>query len=208
MLRGNGFVVGVEEMGNETVAPEKKLGNVRYCEEKLLFLNFLMDDLLENQIDRRRNMKYDYMVGLLQFVASNPHFKYGYGYFQESIEKFDESLVSWCGFLNAVIADMNSLDTILLAKKINIQVGEFLQIGVERDSITSVVPNLEAFDRVFKCKKEYRFDIFVEDKMVFSDVSDGSGEQSKLHDSIQRLNDLLEVMSEKYNMLIARSHGL
>lgn len=57
----------------------------------------------------KKNAKYDYMTGLLLYIASNPRFKYGFGYFKDNIQSFDKILSQWCTFLNAVISDVNAL---------------------------------------------------------------------------------------------------
>ena len=81
-INDNTQSIDVDEIDiiDEKVQSSSKEKEVRHREEKLLFLNLLMDYDLENQIERRKNAKYDYMNGLLLYIASNHHFKYGFGY--------------------------------------------------------------------------------------------------------------------------------
>lgn len=74
-INSNAQSMDVDEIGmiDEGVQVSPKEREVRHRVEKLLFLNLLMDYDLENQIERRKNAKYDYMNGLLLYIASNHH---------------------------------------------------------------------------------------------------------------------------------------
>lgn len=97
-IKSNTEIIRIDDLDEIEVEgqPEKqsmtKNHDVRHMAEKLLFMSLLMDNDLENLIEKRKNAKYDYMTGLLLYIASNPRFKYGFGYFKESILKFDKLL--------------------------------------------------------------------------------------------------------------------
>ena len=133
-IKDNTQSIGVDEidMIDEGVQSLSKEREVRHRAEKLLFLNLLMDYDLENQIERRKNAKYDYMTGLLLYIASNPRFKYGFGYFKDNIQSFDKILSQWCTFLNAVISDVNALPFIDLDQHVVIEFGEVLNITLSK----------------------------------------------------------------------------
>ena len=65
-INSNAQSMDVDEIGmiDEGVQSSPKEREVRHRVEKLLFLNLLMDYDLENQIERRKNAKYDYMNGI------------------------------------------------------------------------------------------------------------------------------------------------
>ena len=60
-INSNAQSMDVDEIGmiDEGVQSSPKEREVRHRVEKLLFLNLLMDYDLENQIERRKNAKYD-----------------------------------------------------------------------------------------------------------------------------------------------------
>lgn len=61
--------IGVDKIGmTKEEQPLFKEREVRYGAEKLLFLHLLMDSNLKNQIEQRKNVKYDYMIGLLLYI--------------------------------------------------------------------------------------------------------------------------------------------
>jgi hypothetical protein len=208
--------IGVDELDKgDVVASNKqssKLVDVRYRTEKLLFLNLLMDSNLENQIEKRKNTKYDYLIGLLLFVTSNTNFNYGFGYFKESIISFDNTLERWCKFLNSVVSDINVIGEISFVDHAIIQCGGILRIEIENDYINEVSINMEKFSESFeRCGSKYNFDILVAEggKMisVASGESDGSGERSGLYRQILNLNDTFARLSLNNEFLINLTHG-
>lgn len=184
--------------------------DVRHRVEKLLFLNLLMDYDLENQIEQRKNTKYDYMIGLLLYISSDPHFKYGFGYFKDCIQSFDKLLVQWCKFLNSVIADINALPVISLKQQIVIEFSETLNITLSKGVVYKVEIDMDNFDKLFNNKdKTYDFSIRI-DKVIFDmGKSDGSGLQSNLYKTVSELNRLITTLSLKRElepMLIPLTH--
>lgn len=189
-----------------------KQKDIRYKTEKLLFLNFLMDSDLENQIEKRKNAKYDYMIGLLFFVTSNPNFNYNFGYFKENIVSFDKTLEEWCTFLNSVVSDINTVGEISFAHNVIIQCGGILRLEIVLDSIIEVSINMERFSESFvRCGSKYNFDVIVKEgeKLIpiASGESNGSGEQSGLHRQISHLNDTYERLYRRSEALILFNHG-
>ena len=166
--------------------------------DRLLFLNLLMDYDLENQIERRKNAKYDYMNGLLLYIASNHHFKYGFGYFKDNIQSFDNMLGKWCKFLNAVISDIKVLPVIKLDQQIAVEFGEILNIKLSKDVIYNVNINIDNFDRLFReMPPKYDFCIRVDKGTFECGKSDGSGLQSGLYKAFSELNQLVQTLSSK-----------
>lgn len=184
-----------------------KEGEIRHKAEKLLFLNLLMDDDLENQIERRKNAKYDYMNGLLLYIASNHHFKYGFGYFKDKIQSFDKMLQQWCIFLNAVISDINALPIIKLKQQITVEFGEILNISLFENNVCNVRLEMEKFDRLFEKKdKTYNFCIRIDNEIFETGISDGSGLKSNLYKAFSDLNQLITTLSLKQQSLLQRIH--
>ena len=187
-INSNAQSMDVDEIGmiNEGVQSSPKEREVRHRVEKLLFLNLLMDYDLENQIERRKNAKYDYMNGLLLYIASNHHFKYGFGYFKDNIQSFDNMLGQWCKFLNAVISDIKVLPVIKLDQQIAVEFGEILNITMDN------------FDRLFReMPQKYDFCIRVDKGTFECGKSDGSGLQSGLYKAFSELNQLVQTLSSK-----------
>ncbi|MCM1140136.1 MAG: hypothetical protein NC453_16345 [Muribaculum sp.] len=210
--------IGVDELDKGDVATEKranpssKLEDVRYRTEKLLFLNLLMDSNLENQIEKRKNAKYDYLIGLLLFVSSNSNFNYGFGYFKESIISFDSTLERWCRFLNSVVLDINNIGEISFVDNAVIQCGGILRIEIKKDFINEVSINMENFSESFgRCGSKYNFDILVKENgkliALVSGESDGSGKGSGLYRQISNLNDTFTRLSLNNESLINLTHG-
>lgn len=210
--------IGVDELDKGDVVTEKgnnpssKLEDVRYRTEKLIFLNLLMDNNLENQIEKRKNAKYDYLMGLLLFVTSNPNFNYGFGYFKESIISFDKALEGWCKFLNSVVSDINVIEEISFVDNAVIQCGGILRIEIKKDFINEVSINMEKFSESFgRCGSKYNFDILVNEggKLIslVSGESNGSGKGSGLFRHISNLNDTFTRLSLNNESLINLTHG-
>lgn len=132
-------IEGVDKPENLSMT---KNHDVRHLAEKLLFMSMLMDYDLENLIEKRKNAKYDYMIGLLLYLSSNPRFKYGFGYFKESILKFDKSLSEWCSFLNSIVSDINGMGLISFAPDVILQFGSVLQFEIEANLIIDIRFNL------------------------------------------------------------------
>lgn len=206
--------IRIEDIDNKELASE--VDGVRYKAEKLIFMNLLLDYDLDAQIERRKNTKYDYLIGLLLYITSNSHFKYGFGYFIDSIQHFDNFLSVWCEFINSVISDINSLDTITFARIVFIQFAGILQIEISGDSIIDIVVNIDRFNAIFgKWSNKYDFNIIVDGhssdwinrNVIFSGTSDGSGRQSKICECIKQLNNYFELMLLKRDMLISFTHG-
>ena len=192
-INSNAQSMDVDEIGmiDEGVQSSPKEREVRHRVEKLLFLNLLMDYDLENQIERRKNAKYDYMNGLLLYIASNHHFKYGFGYFKDNIQSFDNMLGQWCKFLNAVISDIKVLPIIKLDQQIAVEFGEILNITLSKDVIYNV-------NRLFReLPKKYEFCIRVDKGSFECGKSDGSGLQSDLYKAFSELNRLIQTLSSK-----------
>lgn len=183
---------------------------VRHRAEKLLFLNLLMDYDLENQIERRKNAKYDYMIGLLLYIASNPHFKYGFGYFRDCIQSFDRLLIQWCNFLDSIISDINVLPVIDLEQEVVIEFNETLNITLTKGVIFKVEIDMNNFDKLFISKdKTYDFCIRIDKEIFDTGKSDGSGLQSNLYKTVAELNQLITRLSLKRElepMLIQLTH--
>jgi hypothetical protein len=207
--------INVENIGNRKDIEASGTEGVRYKAEKLLFINLLLDCDLERQIEYRKNAKYDYMTGLLLFIASNPHFKYGFGYFLDYIQRFDDLLSNWCKFINAVISDVNSIDSIKFAKYVFIQFAGVLQIEFSGGLIIDIAVNIERFDTLFgKWNNRYDFDVIIGSResdwngrnIIFSGASDGCGQHSNLSKCIKRMNSYSEIMSHKRDMLISFTH--
>ena len=151
----------------DTIDSEIQPSEVRYKAEKLLFLNLLMDYDLENLMERGKNVKYDYMIGLLLYLVSDSHFKYSFGYFKESIQIFDKMLVQWSEFLNAVIADVTTLPPINLRQSIVVEFDEILNITLLKDVICTVKIDMNNFDRLFRKKsRTYDFSIMIDGKVL------------------------------------------
>lgn len=212
-INSNAQSMDVDEIGmiDEGVQSSPKEREVRHRVEKLLFLNLLMDYDLENQIERRKNAKYDYMNGLLLYIASNHHFKYGFGYFKDNIQSFDHILGQWCKFLNAVISDINALPIIQLEQQVLVEFGEILDITLSKDAIYKVKIDIENFDKLFKKRdKIYDFCIRIDEKIFETGKSDGSGLQSNLYKAFSGLNQLITTLSLKQQvepLLIPLTHG-
>lgn len=182
--------------------------DVRYREEKLLFLSLLMDYDLENQIERRKNAKYDYMIGLLLCIASNPRFKYTFGYFKDNIQIYDNKLIEWSKFLNAVILDIKSLSDISLSKLITVEFGGVLTITMTQGWLNNVKIELDQFDKVFdRINSEYDFCILIDNKIIDTGKSNGTGVVSNLHKSFVNLKAFVDTCSDKYKFLISSTHG-
>ena len=160
----------------------------------------------------RKNAKYDYMIGLLLYLSSNPRFKYGFGYFKESILKFDKSLSDWCSFLNSIVSDINGIGSISFAPSVILQFGGILQFEIESNLIMDIKFNMVRFNELFEKKgSKYNFDIFVQNEgksvIIASGVSDGSGEKSGLSSQISYLNNIYETLTTKNERFILLSHG-
>lgn len=195
------------DMIDEEAQSSSKEREVRHRAEKLLFLNLLMDYDLENQIERRKNAKYDYMNGLLLYIASNHHFKYGFGYFKDNIQSFDNMLEQWCKFLNAVISDINALPIIQLEQQVVVEFGEILDISLSKNTICKVKIEMENFDRLFEKKdKIYDFCIRIDKEIFETGKSNGSGLQSNLYKAFSELNQLITTLSLKQQLLIQLTH--
>lgn len=217
-IKSNTETVGIDDFDKikEEGQPEKqsmtKNHDIRHRAEKLLFMSLLMDNDLENLIEKRKNTKYDYMTGLLLYIASNPRFKYGFGYFKECILKFDKSLNQWCSFLNSIVSDIQKIGLITFAPDVILQFGSVLQFEIENNSIIDIRFNMVKFDELFDKKgAKYDFDIFVRQEgksiIIASGVSDGSGEKSGLHFQISNLNNIYEKLTIKNERFILLSHG-
>lgn len=186
--------------------------DIRHKADKLLFLTLLMDYDLENQIEYRKNSKYDYLTGLLLYISSNPQFKYGFGYFKESIKNFDKMLEGWCKLINAVILDINSIGRISFSKKIFIHINDILLITIEEGNVTVIDVNLRKSD-YFSCKwsNEYDFNILIPDKeneyILTSGRGNGTGEKSGLKLEIIRLNNLYNDLLRKNTAQIIFTHN-
>ena len=199
-INSNAQSMNVDEIGmiDEGVQSSPKEREVRHRVEKLLFLNLLMEYDLENQIERRKNAKYDYMNGLLLYIASNHHFKYGFGYFKDNIQSFDNMLGQWCKFLNAVISDIKVLPVIKLDQQIAVEFGEILNITLSKDVIYDVKINMDNFDRLFwEMTPKYDFCIRVDKGTFECGKSDGSGLLSNLYKAFSELNRLIQTLSSK-----------
>lgn len=182
----------------DAIDTESQPLDVRYRAEKLLFLNLLMDYDLENQIEQRKNAKYDYMIGLLLYIASNPHFKYGFGYFIDCIQSFEKILVQWCEFLDSVISDVNALPVISLKQQIVIEFSETLNITLSKGVVYKVEIDMDNFDKLFNNKdKTYDFSIRIDKEIFNMGKSDGSGLRSNLYKTVSELNRLITTFSLK-----------
>lgn len=160
------------------------------------FLNLLMDYDLENLMERGKNVKYDYMIGLLLYLVSDSHFKYSFGYFKESIQIFDKMLVQWSEFLNAVIADVTTLPPINLRQSIVVEFDEILNITLLKDVICTVKIDMNNFDRLFRKKsRTYDFSIMIDGKVLEAGKSNGCGLQSNLYKTFLELNQLISTLS-------------
>ncbi|MYM13270.1 hypothetical protein [Muribaculum intestinale] len=203
---------GIEGMGKPENLSITKNHDVRHLAEKLLFMSMLMDNDLENLIERRKNAKYDYMIGLLFYLSSNPRFKYGFGYFKECIFKFDKSLSDWCSFLNSIVSDIKGIGLISFAPDVIIQFGGVLQFEIKSNLIMDIKFNMVRYNELFEKKGyKYDFDIFVQNEgksvIIASGVSDGSGEKSGLSSQISYLNNIYETLTTKNERFILLSHG-
>lgn len=194
----------------DTIDTESQSLDVRHRVEKLMFLNLLMDYDLENQIERRKNAKYDYMIGLLLYIASKPHFKYGFGYFRDCIKSFDKILSQWCKFLDSIISDINALPIINLEQQIVIEFSETLNVTLFKGVIYKIDINMDNFDKLFNNKDEtYDFSIRIDKEIFDMGKSDGSGLQSNLYKTVSELNRLITTLSLKRElepMLIPLTH--
>lgn len=217
-IKSNTEIIGIDDL--DEIEGVDKLENlpmtinhdVRHLAEKLLFMSMLMDNDLENLIEKRKNAKYDYMIGLLLYLSSNPRFKYGFGYFKESILKFDKSLSEWCSFLNSIVSDINGMGLISFAPDVILQFGSVLQFEIESNLIMDIRFNMVKFNELFEKKgPKYNFDIFVQNEgksvIIASGVSDGSGEKSGLRSQISNLNNIYETLTIKNERFILLSHG-
>ena len=208
-IEQNTTSIGVDEIGesNEDGKSSSEQSDIRHKAEKLLFLNLLMDPDLENQIERRKNVKYDYMTGLLLYIASNRHFKYGFGYFKDNIQLFDNILEDWCTFLNSVISDVRSLPVLTYAHPVSVGFGEMLIITLSEGIVTEVKIDMNSFDKLFSKKgKVYNFSILIDNKIFESGKSDGCGANSNLYKTFAQLTQLMEKLSVKRDLLISLTH--
>ena len=204
--------IGVDKIGmTKEEQPLFKEREVRYGAEKLLFLHLLMDSNLKNQIEQRKDVKYDYMIGLLLYIASNSHFKYSFGYFRDCIQSFDTILAQWCKFLDAIIADINVLPSINLEQHIIVELDEILNISLSKGVICSVKINMDNFDKLFNINgRTYDFSIRIDEEIFDVGKSDGSGLQSNLYNAFSELNRLIMTLSLERQlepMLIPLTHG-
>lgn len=207
-INSNTQSIEVEELDKEVASSNYELA-VRYRQEKLLFLNLLMDYDLENQIERRKNVRYDYMIGLLLCIASNPRFKYTFGYFKENIHSFDKKLSKWCNFLNAIISDIKTLPIITVSRQITIEFGGILMVNLSKNVITDVKIELDRFDKIFdEIDTEYDFCILINGKIIETGKSNGKGVESTLYKSFTTLNALKDNYSIKNRLLISLIHEL
>lgn len=186
--------------------------DVRYKLDILAFLSLMMDYDLENQIEHRKNAKYDYMIGLLLYVSSNSQFKYGFGYFKESIKNFDNMLKGWNVFIDSAIEDIKAIDKIEIDPEIIVQLGGILRFRIACDTIVSVSIDVDKLKDIFtKWGKSYHFDILVKDGnkefTIASGTGDGKGKQSGLYNQILILNDMYDDLSRKNESLISLTHG-
>lgn len=203
---------GIDGIGKPENLSITKNHDVRHLAEKLLFMSMLMDNDLENLIERRKNTKYDYMIGLLFYLSSNPRFKYGFGYFKECILKFDKSLSDWCFFLNSIVSDIKGMGLISFAPDVIIQFGGVLQFEIKSNLIMDIKFDMVRYNELFEKKGyKYDFDIFVQNEgksvIIASGVSDGSGEKSGLSSQISYLNNIYETLTTKNERFILLSHG-
>ena len=155
---------------------------------------------------------HDALPILMLYLSSNPRFKYGFGYFKESILKFDKSLSDWCSFLNSIVSDINGIGSISFAPSVILQFGGILQFEIESNLIMDIKFNMVRFNELFEKKgSKYNFDIFVQNKgksvIIASGVSDGSGEKSGLSSQISYLNNIYETLTTKNERFILLSHG-
>ena len=217
-IKSNTEIIGIDDLDEiEGVGKSENLSmskhqDVRHQAEKLLFMSMLMDNDLENLIEKRKNAKYDYMIGLLLYLSSNPRCKEGFGYFKESILKFDKSLSDWCSFLNSIVSDINGIGSISFAPSVILQFGGILQFEIESNLIMDIKFNMVRFNELFEKKgSKYNFDIFVQNEgksvIIASGVSDGSGEKSGLSSQISYLNNIYETLTTKNERFILLSHG-
>lgn len=212
-IRNNTQSINIEDITETDTKAHSLLieKEIRNSTEKLLFLNLLMDCDLESQIKQSKNAKYDYMTGLLLYITSNPHFKYGFGYFKDYIQSFDKILDQWCKFLDAIIADINALPIINLNQHITVEFGKVLNITLCKGIICEVKIDMNNFDSVFKEKnKPYDFCIKIDLEIFETGKSDGSGLQSDLYKAFSGLNKLIMTLSSKRqleSMLIPLTHG-
>lgn len=202
----------IEEVGKPKNLSMTKNHEIRHFAEKLLFMSLLMDNNLENLIEKRKNAKYDYMIGLMLYISSNPQFQYGFGYFKECILRFDKSMSEWCSFLNSIVSDIKGMGLISFATDVILQFGGVLQFEIESNLIMDIQFNMARFNKLFEKKgPKYDFDIFVRNKgmsvIIASGVSDGSGEKSGLRTQISNLNNIYETLTIKNERFILLSHG-
>lgn len=217
-IKSNTEIIGINDLdeiereGQPENLSMAKNHDVRHLADKLLFISLLMDNDLENLIEKRKNVKYDYMIGLLLYLSSNPRFKYGFGYFKESILKFDKSLSEWCSFLNSIVSDIKGIGLISFASDVILQFGGILQFEIESNLIVDIKFNMVRFNELFENKgPKYDFDILVRNEgksvIIASGVSDGSGEKSGLRCQISNLNNVYETLTTKNERFILLSHG-
>jgi len=193
--------VSVTDIDKSNTSGKKHKEKVRYETDKLILVNLLMDDDLENQIENRKNLKYDYMIGLLLYIASNPHFGYGYGYFKENILHFDNFLSGWAKFLDLIIYDINSLPPLLLEQTVVFEFSGAVKIAVEVDKITGVSIEYDNIGTLFrKVGKKYDFNIIIGDEasqyILESGESNGTGVGGGLYASVLKINNLAQVYTQ------------
>lgn len=207
-IRDNTLSINVDDIvKKENTTSYINESKIRYRAEKLILLNLLMDKDLENQIELRKNSKYDYLIGLLLFITSNQHFKYGYGYFCESIISFDKFLKDWCNFLNAIIADINVLPTIQVPSNITISYEEVIEITISNGYVVSVKIDLNNFDKLFRQRsKNYNFSLIIDKVIYEATVSDGSGYNSNLYKKYIELDNFFDTNYLKYSLLVNSYH--
>lgn len=202
--------IEVEDIDNESKSEEP---SIRYKAEKLLLLNFMMDPDLNNQIQLRKNGKYDYLAGLLLYISSNRTFGYGFGYFKERIDAFDGILKGWSSFLDSIVNDISSLPEISLKQSVVIQLADIIEITAQYDSILKLSIDLNRIERLFfKWTGKYNFNLrlntqYGSSHILESGESDGSGKDGGLFEAVKHINNLSEKGEIHRIMLSTLIHG-
>lgn len=202
--------VSIEEIEDQYASAKE---DIRYESDKRIFLELLMDPQLDNHIELRKNAKYDYMIGLLLYVASKSTFGYNFGYFKENIVSFDKILEGWSSLLDAIVKDISVLPDIKLKQSVIIECADILEITVLKDSILEVCIDLNRVENIFLRRSDkYSFNLRItaeygSTQILESGESDGSGDKSGLYSSIQHINEIANKGNIKISMLTALIHG-
>jgi len=202
--------VSIEEIDEQYTSAKEE---IRYESDKRVFLELLMNPQLDNQIELRKNAKYDYMIGLLLYIASRRTFGYNFGYFKENIVLFDKILKGWSSFLDAIVKDISVLPEIKLKQSVIIECADILEITVLNDSIIKTSVDLNKIDKIFEeWTGKYNFNLRISTEynkthILESGESDGSGDGSGLYCAILQINEIVRKGTLKNKLLTSLIHG-